>query len=572
MKTSLKRILPIVLAIVIICSIGWYLFVYDTDFTRDLLLKQARMFESNGNHTTAAWFYDLAYRHSGNSEVVVTELAEQFKANGNYSKAEYVLSNAIAKGGSVELYIALCKTYVEQDKLLDAVTMLDNVADPQIKAQLDSLRPSAPEATPAPGFYNQYINVTIESSSGTLYAAADGEYPSTQKDRYENGVTLAAGENTIYAVSVAESGLVSPLSILGYTVGGVIEEVTFSDSALDALIREKLGMDAEDKLLTSDLWDITDLVMPQTTEDYKDLQYFPYLTSLTIDKGSFTSLQNLSSLPQLTKLSVTGSNLSAQDLLSIAALPNLKELTLSGCMLSSIQNLSGAQKLEYLDLSNNTIRDASALSFMSGLKHLDLSHNALTNLSYLSALNGLTKLNVSYNSLASLVPLASCTALTELDVSHNSIGSLSGVESLGSLVKFNAGYNNLTEADLLSGLSNLVELTLCHNTLLDINSLSSLVKLQYLDFSYNEIENLPQWPASCAMVHINGAYNKLKTVDALAGYSQLNTVIMDYNSDINSVDALASCPYLIRVDVSGTAVKDVSKLQEQSIIVNYTPA
>ena len=133
MKRALKRILPILLGIVVIVSIVWYLFVYDRDFTRDMLLTQARFFEGQGNHTVAAWLYDQAYRQSEDNESVAIELAEQFKAAGNYTKAEYTLSNAIADGGSAELYVALCKTYVEQDKLLDAVTMLDNITDAAVQ-------------------------------------------------------------------------------------------------------------------------------------------------------------------------------------------------------------------------------------------------------------------------------------------------------------------------------------------------------------------------------------------------------------------------------------------------------
>ena len=46
---------------------------------------------------------------------------------------------------------------------------------------------------------------------------------------------------------------------------------------------------------------------------------------------------------------------------------------------------------------------------------------------------------------------------------------------------------------------------------------------------------------------------------------------MDYNEDIESIDVLADCPVLIQVNVYGTKVKDVKKLTDQSIIVNYNP-
>ena len=110
MKSSLKRILPILLAILVLCSVVWYLFVYDRVFTRDLLLWQARLCESNGKHAMAAWFYQKAYSQSEDNQEVAIELAEQFKSIGNYAKAEATLSGAIANDPSAELYIALSKT------------------------------------------------------------------------------------------------------------------------------------------------------------------------------------------------------------------------------------------------------------------------------------------------------------------------------------------------------------------------------------------------------------------------------------------------------------------------------
>ena len=78
MKHNLKRILPILLAILVIGSIVWYVFVYDRDFTRDMLVKQARFFEQQGNQSVAAWLYDQAYIYSGSDDKVAIELAEQF--------------------------------------------------------------------------------------------------------------------------------------------------------------------------------------------------------------------------------------------------------------------------------------------------------------------------------------------------------------------------------------------------------------------------------------------------------------------------------------------------------------
>ncbi len=570
MKSTWKRILPILLLIVTLCSIVWYLFVYDRTFTKDMLIRQARYFEQEGSHQIAAWLYDAAYLQSGSSEDVAIELSDLFKAHDNYSKAEHTLSKAISDHPTVNLYIALCNIYLEQNKLLDAVTMLDSISDPEIKMQLDQLRPAAPTPSVPPGYYAQYLTVQVQSTEGALYVSGDGEYPSTKDDAYTGGVTLVGGENKIYALSVGENGLVSPLSIFTYTVGGVIEEVTLSESALDRLVRDTLGFSDDYRLMTSDLWKITSLVFPKDAGSISDLQYFPYLTELTINGGSYESASILSALYNLEKLSVTGVNLSAQDLNNIAQLPNLKELTLTKCGLSSIENLAGAQNLQYLNLSRNTIRDLTALSFMSDLHTLDLSHNAVINLSYLSALTNLKNLNVANNKLASLVPLVGCTALEKLDISYNDIGNLTGIENLKKLKELTASGNNMTDLDILSGCTQLTHLTVSDNSLLNINTVTKLPLLEYLDFSYNEVKKLPQWTKSNNLIHIDGAHNQISSVSNLKNCLKLNIVIMNSNK-ISKIDDLVKCPELVRVDVTANPVKNVSKLTAMEIIVIYTP-
>lgn len=570
MNKKLKRILPILLGIVIIFSVVWYLFVYDRDFTRDVLLDQARRYEEKGDNNTAAWLYDLAYSQSGGDENVAIELAEHFKQSGNYTQAEVTLSKAIADGGSYRLYIELCKTYVEQDKLLDAVTMLDNIADETVRQELAAKRPAAPQPDYAPGYYNQYITVSISGEGGKLYIAKDGQYPSTADGPSGGSITLSGGENTVYALTVGDNGLVSPLSILGYTVSGVIEEVSFTDEKLDAAVRQALGFDADAALYSSDLWTITKLTLSDGAYSYTELSRLPYLQSLTIENGSAGSLEGIGSLNALTELVIRDTYVGTTDLLILASLPNLRQLTLEGCSISSIDNLSGCQNLEYLDLSDNSIRDFTALSFMTGLTQLDLSHNALTSLNAVSGLTNLQSLNVANNALTSIAPVAGCTQLKYLTVSNNTIATLNGVENLAQLEYLDASGNALTSVAQLSTCTALTRLDISSNSLTDISHLQSLTKLQFFYFSRNSVSVLPDWGKSCALVTIDGSYNQITSIAPLSGYENLNTVLMDYNK-ISWVDGLASCYNLIKVSVYGNPVTDVSALTAQSIIVIYNP-
>ena len=506
MKRNLKRLLPILLCIVIVFSMIWYLFVYDRAFTLDIILNGARYFENRGNYTIATWLYNQAYLQSDHDDDVIIELAERFKKAGNYTKAEVTLSNAIAEGGSAKLYIALCRTYVEQDKLLDATNMLDSITDPEIKAQLDAQRPAAPTASPAPGFYNQYITVTVDmGSEGSLFVSTDGVFPSTKKHPYTGEIVLQGGENAIYAIAVGQNGLVSVPAYFGYTVGGVIEDVSIDDPVLDALIRQELGLTAGVQLQTDDLWQIKNLTVPKDVEGLEDLGLLTQLESLTMENRSVESLSMISTLTRLQTLTIRGCALSSKDVQRIGNLPNLEQLTLEDCSLTDISGLSVASKLITLDLSGNAIRDVSALSLMENLTTLDLSNNALTNLSALSGLTQLVKLNVSHNSLTSLTPLISCSALAELNASTNQITEIPAFTNPNVITVLDISDNELTSVSPAAKFENLRELYVSKNNLTHLSDLAVLTKLERIDFSRNEVTVLPYWEKSCALIYINGS-------------------------------------------------------------------
>ena len=573
MKKALKILLPILLAIAVIVSIGWYFLKYDPGLTRDLLVSQARSLEAKGNHSMATWFYNLAYRQSGEDESVAIELAEQYKSSGNYTKAEYTLANAIKAGGSAELYIALCRTYVEQDKLLDAVTMLNNVADPEIKAQLDALRPSEPVPSRESGYYNEYITVSFTVESGVAYVTTDGLYPSQHNEPCTEPITLPGGETTVMALAVSENGLVSPLAILDYTVAGVIEPVELADPAVDRVVREQLQVDETYELYSNDLWEITQLEIPADTAALSDLSWMPFLQQLTIRGAAVESLSALSALSALETLTINGASVSAQDLQIIANLPKLTTLSITDCGLSSIAELSGAGNLTYLDLSSNTIRDLTALSTMPYLQTVDLSHNALTSVEVLGGLTNLTKLDISFNSITSTAPLANCSHLAELDVSSNLLTSLNGIEQLLFLTDLCAAFNQITDVSSLSACVGLERLDISTNSIADISALGTLEKLTSFNFSYNQVQALPTFSGNCALVTVKGSHNQLTSLEPLSVLAQLNYVIMDFNSGLSSVAPLAKCHQLVEVSVYGTSVTDVSVLTKNnsSIIVNYSP-
>lgn len=570
MKKAAKLLMPLMLGLLILASIVWYLFIYDRDFTRDTLLNQARYQDIHGNSRLSSWFYDAAYNFSGHDENVAIELANQYKHDGNYTKAEVTLTEAIRSAPTVELYTALSRAYVEQDKLLDAVKLLDNVTHPEIKAQLDVLRPIAPVPDYPAGYYSEYIHVKLDSRAKYIFYTMDRSYPSIQGLLHQNGFTLPSGQTTVTAIAVGEDGLASPVALLDYTVTGVIEEVTFTDQAIEAAIREAVGASSEELLLTNQLWDITEFKVPAEAKTFTDLTHLPNLTTLDVSNLKIDSLEFLSSLMKLNSLNLSGSSFPVENMPYIAALPELKQLSMADCSLSTIDPLENAWSLTELNLGYNTIRNLDVLKSIPNLKKLDLQHNAVNSLEVVGSLDALEILNVSFNAIPSLEPLEECTNLTELIADNNLLTDLEGVEKLAKLQLLSVDYNEITEVSDLINNQALKNVSVASNNITEIWTLGELVNLEILDFSSNHVEEIPEWSKDHPLQTIDGSYNMLTNIDSLGNLQSLTHVYMDYNL-ITDIDALEECFCLVQVNVFGNAIPDVSKLRERDIIVNYDP-
>lgn len=570
MKKVFHIIIPFLLAVLILASLFWYCFIYDRSFTRDMLLGQARYHSTEGNPKLASWFYDRAYDLSGQDDDVALELANQFKNAGNFTKAEYTLTNAIADHPTAELYTALCKTYVQKDKLLDAVTLLDSIPDAAIKAELDAQRPAAPVTDPEPGFYSEYIHVSFRENPYRIYYTTDGEYPSINDASYSDPFQLSAGETVIHAVAVGENGLVSPLTTATYTVGGVIEEVVFTDPVIEASLRQMIQVDEDETLFTNMLWDIQEFTVPEGSMNLQDLAYLPYLEALTIQDQTLDSISFLSALTNLKELNLIDCRFSSNDFEFIAGLPMLERLTLSDCGLSTIAGLENAQNLTHLDLSSNTIRNLTPLSTLTSLKSLNLGHNALTSLEALSGLTALEELDVCYNVLTSLSPIVNCAKLTTLQANNNQLTNLDGLDRLTGLTVLNVKKNSISDVSVLGSCTTLVELDISSNSISDISALKTLTNLELFTFSHNQVSALPAWPEGCKLRSIDGGYNQIESLEPLRNMHSMTHVFMDYNS-LTSVAPIADCFSLVQVNVYGNEIENVDALKEHEIIVNWDP-
>ena len=543
MKKAARIVIPIVLALVILLGTVWYLFIYDKDFTRDMFLHAARFFHARGNTEIATWCYDCAYKQANDNDAVAIELSRQHANSGNYYQAEKALNTAIADSPSTELYVALSNLYLEQDKVFDAVDLMDDICGnsstvpTEIKNELSKLRPAAPKATPIPNAEDSTLNASVDFSaaSGTLYINTKGTYPSYTNKAHsftsgKKNIQLQEGINDIYAIAISDEGIASSLTRYEYELNSNhrrLTEVTFTDSAMETALRNALNTDAQRVIMTNELWELKEFTVPSGVNRLDDLYHLVGLEKLTIESAPADQLTHLQDMKDLTELCIIDTKLSQADLTIIGSLPRLDSLTLQKCGLTTLNGLENASMLTYLDLSGNAIVDISPITGLSRVEELYLNENSLQLLTGISGMSRLRVLNVSNNVITTVSDLSGCASLTELNVSNNKLTSVNEIATLHSLAKLN--------------------------------------------FANNSVTALPNWDKNCGLITIDGSYNNITSLEPLSGLMSLNNVYMDYNKNLESVTCLKDCYRLIQVYVYGTKVRDVKALTDMSVIVKYDP-
>lgn len=552
MKRALKIIIPIVLAAALLTAGIWVFFFSRPDLTNSFLINQAEHMNDRGRYSRAIRYYSWAWSLEPQRDDIPISLAETYAASGNYTKAEYTLVKAISNQPDMtELYAALCRIYVAQDKLLDATQMLDRTTDPNVKAQLDAMRPAAPSILPEGGYYNEYIDVVVESDCSKVYLTSDGTYPSSDEDLYSTPISLSGGETTILAIAVGENGLVSPVARSGYTVGGVVEAVSLVDQAVDQTVREQLSLGAGDELMSDLLWSITHLSLPDTVRDLSDLSKFTGLRSLTINNVSGMDFSVLSQLPSLQELNLSGCTISSNALSAIGSLVELEKLVLDGCALTNISAFSQLVKLKELCLSNNSLEDIGIISLMTQLESLKLANNPLSSIAAVSACENLKYLDIT-----------SCSV--------NSLGSLSGKSKLETVLASNNSIRSLEE---LSGCRKLSVLEVSSNSIRDISILAQLPALTRFEANHNEIAQIPDFDEdNCKLIYFGINYNQVSDVGGLAGIASLNYLNIDYNQ-VTDLLPIAQNANLIKVNAWDNAIsqESVDALSQDEVILNYNP-
>ncbi|SHO51895.1 leucine-rich repeat domain-containing protein [Anaerocolumna xylanovorans] len=225
--------------------------------------------------------------------------------------------------------------------------------------------------------------------------------------------------------------------------------VSFSDSAIEKAVREKLGK-TSGKISLQEVQSIYRLKLPKGVKSLKNLSYLTNLEyldasqlglkdiasvkSLTklrvlyLQRNSVSDISALKKLTQLEVLSLNGNKLTSVSALS--SLKNLRELYLRENKIQSLAGLSQLLKLETLEAGKNSIQSTDSLKNLKKLQHLALDNNQISSITGLKALTSLKYLDLSANKIKSIASLKKLTNLKELYLKGNSISDYSPVKAV----------------------------------------------------------------------------------------------------------------------------------------------
>ncbi|MBR7009723.1 MAG: leucine-rich repeat domain-containing protein [Oscillospiraceae bacterium] len=572
MKKTLKTVIPILLVLVLLAVGYWFFFRARADVTAGLLLDLAESQAESGHYSMAIRCYRWANSLNPQDAEIALRLAEVYRQSGNYSKTESTLVHAIYDAPSdVRLYEALSRVFVDQDKLLDAQQLLDEVSNPEARAALEAKRPAAPTVNPEAGSYSDYITVELGGiEEGTVCCATlDGSYPSLTGDVYEGAFSLPAGDTTVRAVIVGENGLVSPALYAEYRVAGVVEDVEFHDEALLAATQELLHRSGR-TLRTDELWGIESFTLPEGLTDTTDLQHYTGMNKLVGAGLGELDYGFLSAMPELRYLELENCVVSMENLQQIAACEQLEVLILADCGISNVEPLRRLSSLRILDLSDNSVSSISALTALRALDELYLGHNALTSLPILRGMDTLRILDLSYNALDYVGGISACPAIERLNLSHNRLKTVTSLSALTNLVWLNASNNAVSDSAPLAPCTKLESLLMSNNKLTDVDFLQGCPNIREVNIDYNDVTSVPAFQLECPLESFSAAHNFLENLSGLGGLKSLAYVNADYNN-IRDINILTTCPALTQVNVYGTYIRSGGPLAENGVVVNFTP-
>jgi Leucine-rich repeat (LRR) protein len=485
----------------------------------------------------------------------------------NFSRAEYLLFHgSLERAGQVELFRQMSYVFVMQDKLHEAVNLINDMSNPNIRNALLSERPPAPIFDPPPGDYREELTISVTVPEGHIcYLSLIGEVPALS-DVYKEPIRLPQGITEIRAVTISPQGLASDWSVVKFRLDDVIEPVIFEDAEIERIAREMLNMPTG--IIISDrLQTITELIIPEPL-DYKtlnDLRHFSRLETLKlVGNGTSADISALSYLSRLTTLSLTHFGIDSFSIEAIGQVYWLEHIDLSHNNIVLLEPLRYLTDLKTLVLNSNNILDLTPLEGLTKLQRLRLNQNAVESTRPLYGMTDLVELEMSHNLVSSLRGLASMTNLVLLDLSNNSIesreiGHLAGLSSLRSLDL--SANRSLASLELLGDMSGLENLTANNCAITDLTGLEGLTGLVFLSLNDNLLESFEGIDNANLLKILWANKNEIATLQHIAQLEKLEELHIEHNK-LPNLSRIRELPSIKKIYAFGNPITQTTTFRE----------
>ncbi|HEY0653859.1 MAG TPA: leucine-rich repeat domain-containing protein [Chryseosolibacter sp.] len=340
-----------------------------------------------------------------------------------------------------------------------------------------------------------------------------------------------------------------------------------------SIFKKKANLQA-DSLSLAEIKKITsietlDLTGNKYIQNIEPLGQLVGLKNLSLAETNITDLTPIRNLTGLVRLDL--SDTKVEDLTALKYSSNLSKLDLSNTGVADIAVIEKMTLLDTLDISHTKVFDFTQLNFLSNLVSLDASNTQLAYLSPIEKLTTLRSVDVSNTLVQDLTPLKNMTSLEILSLDSTRISSLNALSALQNLKVIEANYTRINTLEPLKNLKSL-EKVYCDQTEITREKADAFRLQNAAALVIYDSKDLKSWwdGLNSAWQNVFKASAKIGTTPSkedLAAVTNLDSINVTRNPGIVDLEPLRKLLKLKLVRVGGTAVKDLSPLEDHRDIM-----
>lgn len=361
----------------------------------------------------------------------------------------------------------------------------------------------------------------------------------------------------------------------------------YKDStSIDSLLIANPFLSVSDTIV-NEVGDTIRINTPAFYNSIKGILSWKEITILPSD--SIKDLKPLSKMVRLEYVNI--SDCLIDDISPLRSTLSLTEINANNTLLNNVEDLQYLSSLQKISIDNTAINDLSVTSAWTSLEDLSMANSQIVEFAFLGDIEGLKNLNLSANKTVDFDFLNSLDRLLKLELSSTSFSDLTKINELTNLHSL---YLDDTPIDSLDAISDSLQLEIIsiENTkisdLLPLAEIESL-KMIYCDNSLVKQENVEEYiaknPEIIVIYETQSLQNwwtnldeNLKTfirskIDSISeppDTETLHQIIFTETANlsgqksINSIEGFQQLINLRKLNISGTAISDLSPISSIS--------